>query len=38
MVTYLNDGLVALDFENLTTALRSVWESEVDDFGILGEL
>ena len=36
--TYLNDGLAAFDFEDLTTTVRSIGQSQIDDLGELGEL
>jgi hypothetical protein len=37
-ISHLNDGLVALDFEYLTTALGAIRESQMNNLRILGEL
>lgn len=37
-VTYLDDGLFALDLKDLAFSLDSVSESDVDDLSVLGEL
>ena len=37
-VTYLDDGLLALDLEDLALPHGSVSEADIDDLGVLGEL
>lgn len=36
--TYLNDGLVTFDFEDLSTAVASIGQSQVHDLSEFGEL